>query len=314
MTNRFINLAAGAILLLAPALAHAQLFQVTKEQLIELTSQNPFDRFADGRPKIPDDLLERARGMSAEEVWAGLNQAGGQGGGQGGGGGRGGQAWRNQYEDNFQVLHPKLKLVGRAFTVQFMPSRPDVDAMLNAKAQKAGLGRWGNQTAIDMLQPGDVMVVDPFGKVDGGTIVGDNLFYYIMKTTKTGGMVVDGAVRDLEGISDMMMPAYFRKTHPTAISNVSLTGINIPVKIGNVTVMPGDMVVGDPEGVYFVPPQLVKGMVDNADVIHIHDEWTRKKFDEGKYKSSEIYGSPRDPALKKEYDEYLKKRLAEIRK
>jgi len=314
MTIQFRSLAAGAILLLAPALAHAQLFQVTKEQLIELTSQNPFDRFADGRPKIPDDLLERARGMSAEEVWAGLNQAGGQGGGQGGGGGRGGQAWRNQYEDNFQVLHPKLKLVGRAFTVQFMPSRPDLDTFLNQKAQKAGLGRWSNQTAIDMLQPGDVMVVDLFGKVEGGTMVGDNLFYYIMKTTKTGGLVVDGAVRDLEGISDMMMPAYFRKTHPTAISNVSLTGINIPVKIGNVTVMPGDMVVGDPEGVYFVPPQLVKGMVDNADVIHIHDEWTRKKFDEGKYKSSDIYGSPRDPALKKEYDEYLKKRLEEVRK
>src|SRR3954451_5503731 len=314
MTNRFRSLAAGAVLLLAPALAHAQLFQLTKEQLIELTSQNPFDRFADGRPKIPDDLLERARGMSAEEVWAGLNQAGGQGGGQGGGGGRGGQAWRNQYEDNFQVLHPKLKLVGRAFTVQFMPSRPDVDALLNAKAQKAGLGRWSNQTAIDMLQPGDVMVVDLFGKVDGGTIVGDNLFYYIMKTTKTGGMVVDGAVRDLEGISDMMMPAYFRKTHPSAISNVSLTGINIPVRIGNATVLPGDMVVGDPEGVYFVPSHLVQGMVDNADVIHIHDEWTRKKFDEGKYKSSDIYGSPRDPALKKEYDEYLKKRLEEVRK
>src|SRR6478752_1652384 len=130
MTNRFRNFAAGAVLLLAPALAHAQIFTLTKEQLIELTSQSTFDRFPDGRPKIPDSLLERARGMSAEEVWAGLNQAGGQGGG----GGRGGGQWRNQYEDNFQVLHPKLKLVGRAFTAQFMPSRPDIDAVLNAKA------------------------------------------------------------------------------------------------------------------------------------------------------------------------------------
>src|SRR3954447_16552766 len=100
MNNRFASFAAGAAILLAPALAHAQIFSLTKEQLIELTSQNTFDRFADGRPKIPDNLLERARGMSAEEVWAGLNQAGGQGGG-----GRGGQAWRNQYEDGFQVLH-----------------------------------------------------------------------------------------------------------------------------------------------------------------------------------------------------------------
>jgi 4-hydroxy-4-methyl-2-oxoglutarate aldolase len=79
-------------------------------------------------------------------------------------------------------------------------------------------------------------------------------------------------------------------------------------------VMPGDLVFGDAEGVYFIPPALAQQVVDNADVIHIHDEWTRMKFDEGKYKSSEIYGTPKDPALKKEYDEYLKKRLEELRK
>ncbi|MBZ5618553.1 MAG: dimethylmenaquinone methyltransferase [Acidobacteriia bacterium] len=312
-----LALSACAVAILAPALSHAQLFTLTKEQLIELTSQNPFERFADGRPKIPDALMERARGMSAEEVWAGLNQAGGgaRGGAAGrGGAGGGGGAWRNQYEDGFQVLHPKLKLVGRAFTVQFMPARPDLDTVLNAKQQAKGLGRLNNQFAIDMLQPGDVLVVDLFGKIGDGTIVGDNLFYYIMKTTKTGGIVVDGAVRDLEGISEMEMPAYFRKTHPSALSNVTLTGINIPVRIGNVTVMPGDLVVGDPEGVYFVPPHLVEGIVDAADRVHIHDEWTRKKFDEGKYKSSEIYSSPRDPALQKEYQEYLTKRLEELHK
>jgi regulator of RNase E activity RraA len=292
-------------LLLAPALGHAQLYTLAKDQLVELTKQNTFDRFPDGRPKIPDSLLRRAKGMSAEEVWAGLNQFGG--------GGRGGNAWRNQYEDGFQVLHPKLKMAGRAFTVQFMPARPDVDAYLNLLAQNKGIGRFYNQTAIDMLQPGDVLVVDLFGKADGGTIVGDNLFYYILKATKAGGLVVDGSVRDLDGISEMEMPAYFRRTHPSAIANVSLTGINIPVRIGNATVMPGDMVFGDPEGVYFVPPHLVKQIVDNADEVHVHDEWTRKKFDEGKYKSSDIYGSPKDPALKQEYEEYRKKRLEEIR-
>jgi regulator of RNase E activity RraA len=317
---RRASLAVGAfaVTLLAPALSHAQLFTFTKEQLTQLTSQNPFERFPDGRPKIPDDLMQRARGMSAEEVWAGLNQAAGGGGGRAGanrgGAAGGGGRYSNQYEDGFQVLHPKMKLVGRAFTVQFMPARPDLDAALSAQQQAKGAGRLYNQFAIDMLQPGDVLVVDLFGKIDGGTIVGDNLFYYIMKTVKTGGIVVDGAVRDLEGISEMEMPAYFRRTHPSAIANVTLTGINIPVRIGNVTVMPGDLVVGDPEGVYFVPPHLVQGIVDNADVIHIHDEWTRKKFDEGKYKTSDIYGSPKDPALQKEYADYLEKRLAEIRK
>jgi 4-hydroxy-4-methyl-2-oxoglutarate aldolase len=301
MNNRLRSLAAGGMVLLVASLAHAQLFTVTKEQLTALTAQNPFDRFPDGRPKVPDALIERARGMSAEEAWAVFQS-------------QAGRTFRNQYEDGFQVLHPGKKMVGRAFTVQFMPARPDIESVVNAQVQAKGMPRLYNQTAIDMLQPGDVLVVDLFGKAEGGTIVGDNLFYYVMKATKNGGLVVDGAIRDLEGISEMQMPAYFRKAHPSAISNVMLTGINIPVRIGNVTVMPGDLVLGDPEGVYFIPPQLVQQAVDNADVVHVHDEWTRKKFDEGKYKSSEIYGSPRDPALKKEYDEYLKKRLDEIRK
>ena len=283
---------------LTPVFCDAQLFTLTKEQMIELTAQNPFERFADGRPKVPDALIERARGLSAEEVFAVLP----------------GQGFRNQYAGDFRVLHPGKKLVGRAFTVQFMPLRPDLDGIITAKAKAAGLPRMNNQVAIDMLQPGDVLVVDLFGQGEGGTIVGDNLFYYIMKTTKNGGLVVDGAIRDLEGISRMDMPAYFREAHPSAISNVIISGINVPVRIGKATVMPGDLVFGDAEGVYFIPPALVQQVVDNADVIHIHDEWTRRKFDEGKYKSGEIYGTPKDPALKKEYDDYLKKRLEEIRK
>jgi 4-hydroxy-4-methyl-2-oxoglutarate aldolase len=291
-------LCACAAAVMAPAPAQAQVFTLSKEQLIEYTAQNPFERFPDGRPKVPDALMQRARGMSVEEVFGVLP----------------GKGFRNQYEDGFQVLHPGKKLVGRAVTVQFMPLRPDIDGVMTAKNRAQGGRGLNNQVAIDLLQPGDVLVVDLFGKKDGGTIVGDNLFYYVMKATKGGGMVVDGAIRDLEGISEMDMPAYFRSSHPSYIANVMLTGINIPVRIGNVTVMPGDLVVGDQEGVYFIPPQFVQEIVDKADEVHIHDEWTRKKFDEGKYKSSEIYSSPRDPELRKEYQEYLKKRLDEIRK
>jgi regulator of RNase E activity RraA len=293
-----VAVCACAAALLAPTVAQAQVFTMTREQLIEYTAQNPFERFPDGRPKVPDALMQRARGMSVEEVFGVLP----------------GKGFRNQYEDGFQVLHPGKKLVGRAVTVQFMPARPDVDGVMNAKNRAQGGRGLNNQVALDLLQPGDVLVVDLFGKKDGGTIVGDNLFYYIMKATKSGGMVVDGAIRDLEGISEMDMPAYFRSSHPSYITNVMLTGINIPVRIGNVTVMPGDLVVGDQEGVYFIPPQFVQEIVDKADEVHIHDEWTRKKFDEGKYKSSDIYSSPRDPELRKEYQEYLKKRLDEIRK
>jgi regulator of RNase E activity RraA len=287
-----------AIVLLLPCSAQGQLMTFSKQELTDYTAQSTFERLADGRPKVPDNLLERARELSSEEVWAVLEEKG----------------FRNQYADGFQILHPEKPMVGRAFTVQFMPERPDVSMVASAKAKERGLGSLTNQLAIDMLQPGDVLIVDLFGKKVNGTIVGDNLFYYVMKTTHSGGLVVDGSIRDLNGISEIAMPAYFKAVDPTPIGNVMLTGINVPVRIGGVTVMPGDLVVGDREGVYFVPPQLVKEVLDRADEIRIHDEWTKKKFDEMKYKSREIYGSPTDPALLKEYKDYLKKRLEEIRK
>ena len=291
-------LCVGVISLLAPRSIEAQLLSFSKQDLMDYTAQQPFDRFPDGRPKVPNELLERARELSSEEVWAVLQQRG----------------FNNQYADGFRILHPGKPMVGRAFTMQFMPLRPDVDEIARNKAKDHGIPRLTNQTAIDMLQPGDVLVVDIFGKKVNGTIVGDNLFYYVMKATNRGGLVVDGSIRDLDGISEIDMPAYFRSADPTPIGNVMLTGINIPVRIGGVTVMPGDLVVGDREGVYFIPPQLVKEVLDRADEIHIHDEWTKKKFDEGKYKSSEIYSTPSDPKLLQEYQEFLKKRLEEIRR
>jgi len=284
------------VTLLASCCAHAQLYAFSRQELIDYTVRSPFDRFPDGRPRIPDSMISRARDLSSEEVWTGLHEDG----------------FKNQYADGFQVLYPGKTMVGRAFTVQFMPLRGDIDEVSQNKARDRGLPGLTNQTAIDMLQPGDVLVVDLFGKKVDGTIVGDNLFYYVMKATRGGGLVVDGSIRDLDGISKIDMPAYFRSADPTPIGNVMLTGINVPVRIGGVTVMPGDLVVGDREGVYFIPPQFVKEIVDHADEIHIHDEWTKMKFDEGKYKSSEIYGSPKDPKLQKEYQEYLKKRLKEL--
>jgi 4-hydroxy-4-methyl-2-oxoglutarate aldolase len=292
------GLCVSVISLFGSRSVQAQLLSLSKQDLMDYTAQEPFERFPDGRPKVPNDLLERARELSSEEVWAVLEQRG----------------FHNQYADGFQILHAGKPMVGRAFTVQFMPLRPDIDEIAKSKAKERGIPQLTNQTAIDMLQPGDVLVVDIFGKKVNGTIVGDNLFYYVRKATSSGGLVVDGSIRDLNGISEIDMPAYFRFVDPTPIGNVMLTGINIPVRIGGVTVMPGDLVVGDREGVYFIPPQLVKEVLDRADEIRIHDEWTKRKFDEGKYKSSEIYSTPSDPKLLQEYQEFLKKRLEEIRK
>ena len=272
------------------SIAGGQVFTLTRDQLIQYTAQNPYERFPDGRPKVPDAILQKVEGMSAEEA-LGLTRRG----------------YPNQYEGNWQILRPGKKLVGRALTLQLMPARPDVADVATTERKAKGLGRLTHQTAIDLLQPGDVFVVDASGVAFGG-IIGDNLAYYIWKTTGKG-FVIDGAIRDLEGVAPIDMAGYFRGAVPPAIHDLMVTGINVPIRIGSTTVMPGDVVLGDREGVYFIPPHMVQGIVDAAEETHIHDEWTKKKFDEGKYKSSEIYGSPSDPALKKEYQEYLKQRL-----
>jgi 4-hydroxy-4-methyl-2-oxoglutarate aldolase len=302
--RRSIRISCGVMLVFLSLTTpgRAQLWTWNKEQMLEYTKAWTGDRFPDGRPKVPDQWLDRAKDTSAEEITIPT--------GRGGGGGT-----YSQYEGDFRVLHPDMKMAGRAFTVMFMPNRPDLDSVITAKLRDRGIPTLNNQYVIDMLQPGDVLVVDLYGKHEGGTIVGDNLFYYIMKATKGGGLVVDGSFRDLDGIQDMRMPCYYRYAHPSALTpqTTTVAGVNIPVRIGNVTVMPGDLVMGDKEGVSFIPPSMAEGILDRADTLHIHDEWTRKKFDEGKYRSSEIYSSPKDPALQKEYTDYLAKRLAEIK-
>jgi regulator of RNase E activity RraA len=289
---------ASFLLLAACATAPAQVFTLSKDQLIKYTEKWQGERFPDGRPKVEDKLLQKMDGLSAEEIWSVLP----------------GEKYPNQYEGDFKILHPEKKLIGRAVTVQFMPARPDIKGPNDADARAKGVINPGNQRVIDMLQEGDVLVADIFGKIEGGTLVGDNLATYIYAVTHKG-FVVDGAIRDLDGISEIPMGAYFRGVHPTPISQeLMITGINVPVRIGNATVLPGDVVFGDREGVYFVPPHLVQKILTNADTLHIHDEWTQDKFlhETSKYKSSEIYGSPRDPKLKAEYQEYLKKKLEEL--
>ena len=282
----------GAVLVLAMvAPSRAQVFTFSREQMIKYTAKNPYERFEDGRPKVPDNLLEKAKELTAEEVFAVLPKAN----------------FPNQFEGNWRLLHPGKKLVGRAVTAQFMPHRPDVADVSEGEAKTKGLAPNGNQRVLDMLEPGDVLVVDLFGKIENGTMVGDNLATYIYARTKTG-FVFDGAIRDLEGIYPLEMAGYFRGVHPSAIGNVMLTAVNTPVRIGNATVMPGDVVFGDREGVYFIPPHLLQEILDKAEITHIHDEWTKAKLLTGRYKSSEIYPTPRDPELKKEYEDYLKKK------
>jgi regulator of RNase E activity RraA len=268
----------------------AQLDGFGKDQLVKYTAKNPFERFEDGRPKVPDKYIEMLQGSSSEMLWGPLRGAG----------------FELQWAGGWQIIHPEKKLVGRVFTAVFMPVRPDVNEIIEADAKEKGLGRNNNQRVIDALQPGDVLVVDMFGKVENGTFAGDNLASAIHGATGNG-FVIDGGVRDLDGIYPQDFPVYVRGFHVSAIKDVMLMGMNVPIRIGGTTVMPGDVVVGDREGLTFIPPHVVKEAAERSKLTELHDIWTKGKLSTGKWKASELYPRPSDPKLIQEYEDWLAK-------
>jgi len=248
--------------------------QPSREDLIELTRLNPFDRFADGRPQVPDDLLERMKLVTTEEAWGVLRRHG----------------YHRQFEGNWMETHPGTITVGRAVTAQFLPHRPDYHDAIQQTGLGEGRGAIGGQNSwiIETLQQNDVMVVDIFGKVKDGTVVGDNLGTAVQSRTRVGA-VIDGGIRDYQGLVQLNDVNFFvRGVDPTAIADVTLAGINIPIRIGGVTVLPGDVVLGTPTGVIFVPPHLAQEVVERSEDTRVRDEFGKLRLGEGRYTSGEI--------------------------
>jgi 4-hydroxy-4-methyl-2-oxoglutarate aldolase len=281
------------VFLLAPCFlssVNAQLYNFTEEQMKSFTEKNPYGRFPGGRPMIPAAILDTIRKMDIQVVEAIGSIP---------------KEYANQYEDGWKSIVPGKKLVGRAFTVQFMPSRPDLVAGMQSEADKNNFSGLNNRTTIDMLQKDDLVIVDLYGKVQGGTYVGDKLSYYIWKTTGTG-LIVDGGIYLTENIAQSGMQAFYRGTYPGALSNATVSGINVPIRIGKAVIMPGDLVIGDQDGILAIPPQFVPNLIATVTKDRRRDVWMKKAFDLGKYKSSDIYGRPKDPILLKQFEEYLK--------
>lgn len=268
----------------------AQLYNFTEDQMKSFTEKNPYGRFPGGRPMIPASILDSIRKMDIQVVEAIGSIP---------------KEYANQYEDGWKSIIPGKKLVGRAFTVQFMPSRPDLVQGMQNEAEKNNFVGLNNRTTIDMLQKDDLVIVDLFGKVQGGTYVGDKLSYYIWKTTGTG-LIVDGGIYLTENIAQSGMQAFYRGTYPGALSNATVSGINVPIRIGKAVIMPGDLIIGDQDGILAIPPQFVPNLISNVIKDRRRDVWMKKAFDLGKYKSSDIYGRPRDPELLKQFESYLK--------
>jgi len=242
------------------------------ERLRALTPEWSGERFADGRPRVPDALLERMKLVTTEEAWGVLRRHG----------------YHFQFAGGWLNLHPERVLVGRAVTAVFMPSRPDVHAVVQQQGLAEGRVGGQNSWVIDTLVRDDVIVVDLFGKVRNGTFAGDNLGTSIHAKTGTG-MVIDGGIRDTQRLYEIPDFAIFvRGLDPSAIADVTLMGINVPVRIGEATVLPGDVVLGTREGVIFIPPHLAQEVVERSEEIRLRDEFGHQRLREGRYTPGEI--------------------------
>lgn len=277
--------------------AGAQLGMFSNEQRVALTAEWTGERTADGRPRVPDAILERMKSVTAEEAWGVLVGAG----------------YKHQFEGGFKEINagePGRRLVGRVVTAAFLPVRPDMNSLINKNGAAEGrTGRGQNSWVIDTLKPNDVLVVDLFGKIENGTFAGDNLATSIF--TKSGtGLVVDGSVRDLSGILEIKgFLGYVRDFHPTAIADVMLSGINVPIRIGGVTVLPGDVLLSDPEGLTFIPAHLAQKVVESSEDVRLRDDWGHQMLREGKYTPGQI-DAKWTPAMDAEFQAWAAARRA----
>jgi regulator of RNase E activity RraA len=283
--------------LLIPSFVQAQ--QISKEEMLFLTPLWKGERFEDGRPKVPDDILRRMRLVTHDEAWAVMKNAG----------------YKYQYADGWQTINPDSILIGRAVTATFMPGRPDIHDAIDARGKKEGK-RGQNSWPVDLLVKGDVYVVDQFGIHNGGPTIGDNVGNAIY--AKSGnGIVYDGAIRDIAGLREMGgFTSYFNSYHPSHHNqqgdlNTMLIGINKPTRIRQVTVMAGDVVLGRDGAVTFIPPHLAEQVVITSEIVRLRDMFGHERLRAGVYTAGQIDTRWSDD-IERDFSKWLNEHIDEL--
>lgn len=273
-----------ALTLTIPAFAQT----ITRDLMVFYTSQWEGERFPDGRPKVPDEILTRMEKVSIEEAWGVLR----------------GEGYHNQFEGGWKMLYADKAIVGRALTALYMPNRPDVNDAIMAKGQDDGRIGSPNSWPIDMLSTGDVYVADAFGKIVDGTMIGDNLGNAIF--AKSGnGVIFNSSSRDMDGLLKIDgFNAFVRDWHPSYLKEVMLLGLNVPIRMGAATVLPGDIVLAKGEGVIFIPAHLAAKVVETAELVMLRDRFGIQRLKEGKYSPGEIDSRWSDE-IEKDFSQWL---------
>jgi len=249
-----------------------QLMGLSKAEMIAMTPEWKGERFVDGRPKVSADIIERIKGISLEQAWGVLRNSG----------------YKNQFAGEWEMIHRDRPMSGRAFTAQYMPKRAVIRASMEREGKETGrVGDMVNWPIAELVE-GDLYVADSYGKVNEGPIIGDNLGVSIYAKSKNG-VVFNGTLRDLEGLEEIEgFNAFVKGWHPSYQMEMMLMGMNVPIRIGEVTVIPGDVVLAKREGVIFIPPHLAEEIVIKGEFIALKDEFGHLCLREGRFPSGEI--------------------------
>lgn len=243
------------------------------EDIIQITRDWTGERFEDGRPKVPDDIVRRMEKVTTEEAWAVL--------------------WNKEYkynfEGNWQQLNPGKVLVGRAVTATFVPRRPDLHGALmdHGHNEEGRIGEM-NSWVIETLREDDCIVIDLFGKVWEGTFSGGNLATAI--ATRTGrGQVIHGGIRDAQQMLKIdNLVTFCRGVDPTPIRDTTMISMNGPCQIGGAVCLPGDIVLGTYSGVTFIPAHLAEEVVEQSERTRLRDIFGLQRLREGTYTSHQM--------------------------
>lgn len=242
------------------------------------------------RPAVSDALLEQLKKVHIENAWSVLMKHG----------------FRHQFAGGFMVSQPEKPLVGRAVTLRYLPVRPDLEKALAAIARQTDHSPVYNVRAAEESRPGDVIVVEEGGMVKDATFMGDVTATGIRARGATG-VIIDGGVRDYDVIRLWKdFPIYVRGVDATAQAAQVGVDWNLPIRLGEVTVLPGDVILGTAEGVIVIPPQFVEEVVKQNDEIETREDFERLQMKEGKYRARDVY--PMNPEVEKLFEEWLKEK------
>jgi len=290
---KYINCMKKKLLLFIIALfalisGYSQQVSLTVEQIKGYTPEWKGERSPDGRPKVPDNLLQRLKKVRLEEAWGILRNKG----------------YQNQFEGDWMILFPDSAMTGRVVTAQYLPMRPDYDKIMKDIGKNEKRIGATNSWPIDVLKDGDVYVADSYGKIADGTLIGDNLGNAIYAKSHRG-VIFYGSVRDAEGLSEINgFNAWTKGYDPSYIQQMMLGGINVPIRIGRTTVLPGDAVLAKKGGVVFIPAHLLEEVVLNAEFIALRDAFGHQRLREGKYTPGQIDTQWTDE-IKKDFMKWL---------